>query len=133
MSWLNTSSIASLAKSALKEAQKTIDKALDISEEVNTTITSSVKTTNTDETATFNSNVMTGTEAVVDNHDVFKIGFWNTLSATLLDPMKATENQTDSFEVVKERGSSEINEYEPTINHSGNKAASGSSLDLRVN
>ncbi|KAI9565256.1 hypothetical protein GHT06_009039 [Daphnia sinensis] len=30
MSWLNTSSIANLAKSALKEAQKTIDKALDI-------------------------------------------------------------------------------------------------------
>lgn len=32
MSWLNTSSIANLAKSALKEAQKTIDKALDIRE-----------------------------------------------------------------------------------------------------
>ncbi|XP_046643874.1 TATA element modulatory factor-like isoform X2 [Daphnia pulicaria] len=30
MSWLNTSSIANLAKNALKEAQKTIDKALDI-------------------------------------------------------------------------------------------------------
>ena len=30
MSWLNTASIANLAKSALKEAQKTIDKALDI-------------------------------------------------------------------------------------------------------
>lgn len=32
MSWLNTSSIANLAKNALKEAQKTIDKALDIRE-----------------------------------------------------------------------------------------------------
>lgn len=30
MSWLNTANIANLAKSALKEAQKTIDKALDI-------------------------------------------------------------------------------------------------------
>lgn len=33
MSWLNTSNIASLAKNALKDVQKTIDKALDIQEE----------------------------------------------------------------------------------------------------
>ena len=33
MSWLNTSSFASLAKTALREAQKTIDKALDIKED----------------------------------------------------------------------------------------------------
>lgn len=32
MSWLNTASIANLAKTALKEAQKTIDKALDITD-----------------------------------------------------------------------------------------------------
>ena len=32
MSWLNTASFANLAKTALKEAQKTIDKALDIKE-----------------------------------------------------------------------------------------------------
>ena len=34
MSWLNTASFASLAKNALREAQKTIDKALDIKENV---------------------------------------------------------------------------------------------------
>lgn len=33
MSWFDTSGIANLAKSALKEAQKTIDKALDIKDE----------------------------------------------------------------------------------------------------
>lgn len=33
MSWFDTSGIASLAKTALKEAQKTIDKALDIKDE----------------------------------------------------------------------------------------------------
>lgn len=33
MSWFDTSNIVSLAKSTLKEAQKTIDKALDITEE----------------------------------------------------------------------------------------------------
>lgn len=33
MSWFDASGFASLAKSALKEAQKTIDKALDITEE----------------------------------------------------------------------------------------------------
>lgn len=33
MSWFDTSGFASLAKSALKEAQKTIDKALDIKDE----------------------------------------------------------------------------------------------------
>ncbi|XP_043280220.1 TATA element modulatory factor [Venturia canescens] len=35
MSWFDTSGIANLAKSALKEAQKTIDKALDIKEDEN--------------------------------------------------------------------------------------------------
>lgn len=41
MSWLNTSSFTNLAISALKEAQKTIDKALDIqNEEVTTPIDS---------------------------------------------------------------------------------------------
>ena len=40
MSWLNTASIASLAKSALKEAQKTIDKALDIKENLDISISS---------------------------------------------------------------------------------------------
>lgn len=34
MSWFDTAGIASLAKNALKEAQKTIDKALDIKEDV---------------------------------------------------------------------------------------------------
>lgn len=33
MSWFDTSNIVSLAKSTLKEAQKTIDKALDITDE----------------------------------------------------------------------------------------------------
>lgn len=33
MSWFDTAGFASLAKSALKEAQKTIDKALDINED----------------------------------------------------------------------------------------------------
>jgi hypothetical protein len=33
MSWFDTSGFANLAKSALKEAQKTIDKALDIKDE----------------------------------------------------------------------------------------------------
>ena len=33
MSWFDTAGFATLAKSALKEAQKTIDKALDIQEE----------------------------------------------------------------------------------------------------
>lgn len=33
MSWFDTTGIANLAKSALKEAQKTIDKALDIKED----------------------------------------------------------------------------------------------------
>lgn len=33
MSWFDTSNIVSLAKSTLKEAQKTIDKALDITED----------------------------------------------------------------------------------------------------
>ncbi len=40
MSWLNTANIASLAKNALKEAQKTIDKALDITESVGLEVTS---------------------------------------------------------------------------------------------
>lgn len=35
MSWFDPSGFASLAKSALKEAQKTIDKALDINDEEN--------------------------------------------------------------------------------------------------
>ena len=43
MSWLNTSSITSLAISALKEAQKTIDKALDIQNEEVTTPTENGK------------------------------------------------------------------------------------------
>jgi TATA element modulatory factor len=33
MSWFDTAGIASLAKNALKEAQKTIDKALDIKDD----------------------------------------------------------------------------------------------------
>lgn len=33
MSWFDAAGIANLAKTALKEAQKTIDKALDITEE----------------------------------------------------------------------------------------------------
>lgn len=33
MSWFDATGFANLAKSALKEAQKTIDKALDIKEE----------------------------------------------------------------------------------------------------
>lgn len=33
MSWFDASSFANLAKNALKEAQKTLDKALDINEE----------------------------------------------------------------------------------------------------
>jgi len=33
MSWFQSTNFAHLAKNALKEAQKTIDKALDISEE----------------------------------------------------------------------------------------------------
>lgn len=33
MSWFDTTGIASLAKNALKEAQKTIDKALDINDD----------------------------------------------------------------------------------------------------
>ena len=36
MSWFQTTNFASLAKSALKEAQKTIDKALDIRDESST-------------------------------------------------------------------------------------------------
>jgi len=34
MSWLNSASFSSFAKTALREAQKTIDKALDIKENV---------------------------------------------------------------------------------------------------
>lgn len=41
MSWLNTASIANLAKSALKEAQKTIDRALDIKENADNDVVSS--------------------------------------------------------------------------------------------
>ena len=43
MSWLNTSSFTNLAISALKEAQKTIDKALDIQNEEAATPTSNGK------------------------------------------------------------------------------------------
>jgi len=37
MSWFDTTGFVNVAKSALKEAQKTIDKALDITEEETTT------------------------------------------------------------------------------------------------
>lgn len=40
MSWFDTTGIANLAKNALKEAQKQIDKALDIKDEEETTIAS---------------------------------------------------------------------------------------------
>ncbi|XP_044736036.1 TATA element modulatory factor [Chrysoperla carnea] len=59
MSWFDTSGIASLAKSALKEAQKTIDKALDIQDENGS---GEKRTTNTP---------VTPTSAVVDPENFF--------------------------------------------------------------
>lgn len=44
MSWFDGTALANLAKSALKEAQRTIDKALDIQEDVETEVTNQTDT-----------------------------------------------------------------------------------------
>lgn len=50
MSWFDASGLASIAKTALKEAQRTIDKALDIQEDVvNSKFTNSPVDTNSDD------------------------------------------------------------------------------------
>lgn len=73
MSWFDTSGLASIAKSALKEAQKTIDKALDITD---SELTSS-----------------TPTNTPVDTNDDF-FGTWGlTQSGSVKDQNKANESQ----------------------------------------
>lgn len=72
MSWFDTSGLASIAKSALKEAQKTIDKALDIKD---------------------NEVTATPTNTPIDTNDDF-FGTWGlTQSGNVTDPTRTVESQ----------------------------------------
>lgn len=96
MSWFDATGIASLAKTALKEAQKTIDKALDIKDEDEVTTTTDSESGPTDENSTSSMKSMkhsisnpilstVGSAAVANN-------IWGSFTGTFFD----ASNKDDS-------------------------------------
>lgn len=105
MSWFDATGIASLAKSALKEAQKTIDKALDITDdddEVDETIKTASSSTNLDE------KISPDTVVSAKNVRVVKQSASNPILSTVGSAASASNlwgSFTGSFFDVNERNS----------------------------
>lgn len=113
MSWFDTSGIASIAKSALKEAQRTIDKALDIKDDVGDTTTVPANTpidTNSDDffgnwgisnTGTPNKEA---SEEVITKSSYKSIkgstSIWGSFTGSFFDPYEKSLVQKDSKDSV---------------------------------
>lgn len=119
MSWFDATGIASLAKTALKEAQKTIDKALDIKEDDDNSATESGKTlveSNQNETITTNKKSMkqsisnpilstVGSAAVANN-------IWGSFTGSFFDTSTKDESSNTA---VTTAPTSSTNETQTTI------------------
>lgn len=92
MSWFDATGIASLAKTALKEAQKTIDKALDIKEDEDNNRQIKISSTSSSLSSRSEKNSPDSSEHSEKSHDLIK----QSISSPLLSTV-ATNNLWESF------------------------------------
>ncbi|XP_012271723.1 TATA element modulatory factor isoform X2 [Orussus abietinus] len=92
MSWFDASGFASLAKSALKEAQKTIDKALDIKEEEQR-IGQSPSSDNLDFFATWGLKTEGGQEETPSSHK-HQQSIWGSFTGSFFENPKSGDEET---------------------------------------
>lgn len=117
MSWFDATGLASIAKTALKEAQKTIDKALDIKDtDFTSTPTNTPIDTNDDffgtwgltQTTSGPKNVeLRGNAAAVPNKSHLTTSLWGSFTGSFFEAPKENKSSSDALDDSKSESSQE--------------------------
>lgn len=116
MSWFDASGIASLAKNALKEAQKTIDKALDITDDIDPDAAMILSQTNENiaNNESVKSKLATMKQSIsnpVLSSDAITTGasnLWGSFSGSFFDAKAVSDDPTKSAVTVAPTSSSDV-------------------------
>lgn len=143
MSWFDTSGLASLAKTALKEAQKTIDKALDIKEDELTESTASDSKLPKSDLQSMSSPIAatmphsTAMKHSLSNPTLQSASIWGSFSGSFFDnpnaggPMK-TVTTPPSSQATRHRdsSSSSSNKDSPSVHSDSGGRTSSDSVEI---
>lgn len=153
MSWFDATGIASLAKTALKEAQKTIDKALDIIDDDNNG-DSTKATTSISDLSAKSSEIVTPDSIPSDNSDPKMMkqsisnpilsttgtsasNLWGSFSGSFFDPANVNDEKAKAAVTVAPTGTSELRmiakkEEKNPANNSGRTSSASASESVEI-